>query len=172
MFSVYRVAVAGPGRELFRENSRNDAIGFYLLEILFKHPVDHHDLCPAVVHDVLDLGRREPPVDRHAHGADLVRAEHERDALRGVLGEACDPVARAEAELLQALRDAACRVLDLGEGPGPRRRPVGGGAAFFAGAALDRLGDHPDAHPPPPLTGACASRSGCAITSTTAAAIE
>ena len=87
---------------------------------------DDEDLRVGVVHDVRDLGRGEPPVDRADHGADLGGAEDELEQLERVLVEEGDPVAAADAGGEQGVRHTVRDQVEL---------PVG------EVSALEREGD-------------------------------
>ena len=85
-----------------------------------RHEVgpDHEHLGLGVVHDVLDLGRREAPVDVDAHGVEQRRPEEHLEVLDAVLVEERDPVLRPDAGVGQRLRDTARPLVQLG----PRQR--------------------------------------------------
>ena len=55
------------------------------------------DQCPSlrVLEDVAHLRRRQPPVDRHGHGAEVVGGEHHLEELRAIVGEQPDDVSLA-----------------------------------------------------------------------------
>ena len=106
-----------------------------------KGGIGHHQLCLAVIDDVFDLGRCEAPVDRHANRADLVGSKHQHGAFGGLLGQAGDAVACADAKALQALCDPVRGLIYLRESPGAIRRPVGEIAAALAGVAPDGIED-------------------------------
>jgi len=89
---------------------------------LEERGVSHHQARLAVVDDVLDLARREAPVHRHAHRADLAGGEREHDALGRVLGQAGHAHALADAKGTQPLRRAVRGLLELRETPAARWR--------------------------------------------------
>ena len=61
------------------------------------------DQCPrrGVLQDVTHLRGRQPPVDRHGNGAEVVRGEHHLEELRTVVGEQPDDVTLAHPSLGQ-----------------------------------------------------------------------
>ena len=83
----------------------------------------------GIVQNVQMLGRREPPVERHQHGAEARASEHQIEQLRAVIAEMGDAVAAADAEpMLQHARERHDAPLELGVGDGRAleqdRRPV------------------------------------------------
>ena len=91
---------------------------------------DEQHLRFAVVDDVRELARREPPVDRRHHRARLRGAEQQLEIEIRVLAEMRDAIARAHAERDQALRDlAGARVELLRKWSCALRTPARGAAA-------------------------------------------
>ena len=69
---------------------------------MWRHELraDDHDLGLRVVDDLRDLGRRQPPVDRHVDRAELGQAEGDLEPLEAVLVEERDPVVTLPRRLL------------------------------------------------------------------------
>jgi hypothetical protein len=65
-----------------------------------------HDLGAAVVDDVREVGRREPEIDRHEHGAGLRHGVEGLELRMRVRGDVRHPIALPHAESLQPARPA------------------------------------------------------------------
>ena len=104
-----------------------------------KAAVGQHQLGAAVVDDVAHLARRQAPVDRHAHGAQLGGGHGQQQCLDMELGQRGHPVARHDAHRDQAVGDAVAVAVDVGEGPAPLTAAVGQGLRPAAGLLLHDL---------------------------------
>ena len=70
----------------------------------------------AVVQDIGDLGRRQPPVDRHHHRAELGRADQDFEIEMAVLAHIGDPVALPHTLRRQRLRRPVAAGIERGIG--------------------------------------------------------
>ena len=66
--------------------------------------VAHQRSSLGVLEDVADLGRGEPPVDRHGDRAQVVGGEDRLEELGAVVGEQADDLARPDASFARARR--------------------------------------------------------------------
>ncbi len=89
------------------------------LEVTEELGAHHDDPRLRVLDDVQHLRRREPPVHRHANGAQLGQATDDVEELGAVLLDVGDPVAESDSGRPERLRGPTGPRVKLGEGDGP-----------------------------------------------------
>ena len=89
--------------------------------------VDEEHRRPRVLEDVLDLHRGQPEVDRHQHPPVAAHPEERREQATGVLREHRDPLAAADAPLVEVggLGPGQLLGAPVGDPPQPAARCVG-----------------------------------------------
>ena len=85
------------------------------LEVTEELGAHHDDARLRVLDDVQHLRRREPPVHRHANGAQLGEATHDVEELGAVLLDVGDPVAESDSGRPERLGGPAGPRVKLGE---------------------------------------------------------
>ena len=110
--------------------------------------IDQQHPGPGVLDDVGHLVGPEPEVDRHQHPAGPGHPEERREQAGTVVADDRDPVADADAELveLRGLPSGQCADLGVGELPQGRGGLVGliddaGALAVDGDGAVDEVGD-------------------------------
>jgi hypothetical protein len=95
----------------------------------------------AVVDDAGDLVLVQPPVDRHAHRAELGQREVRLDVLDAVARHHGDALAAREAQLLEPARDPTATPRELAERARARSVAHGLGAGVQPSAAPQQVRD-------------------------------
>ena len=92
-----------------------DEIAADLAEHVGKAFADEQHLGLAIVDDVGDLGRRQPPVDRGHHRAKLGRGDQHLEIQRVVLAQISDAIALGDPQHGKALRRPVASRIELTE---------------------------------------------------------
>ena len=125
----------GPGLVGRQHPLQLGQVGRHGVSVVGKTVAGDQPLGLGVVHDVVALGRRQAPADRHHHHADARGAEQQREVQHRVLAQPGDAVALLQARGLQPCRHAAGAGVEFGKVDTPLTHhrgpvwPIGGPVA-------------------------------------------